>query len=115
MIPLPEATTLPAETRALLLECKRVIQQFLPDATVMLYGSVARGTAGPDSDYDLAVLTNRRLATADQDHIRDAVYDLELEREVVISVLFFDREQWETPLHQAMPLHREVEREGVVL
>jgi predicted nucleotidyltransferase len=115
MIPLRQARTVSPETRTLLLECKRLIQQSLPDAIVLLYGSVARGTAGPESDYDLAVLTGSRLTTTDEDRIRDALYDLELEHEVVISVLFFNRAQWDTPLHQAMPLHREVEREGVML
>jgi uncharacterized protein len=115
VVPLQQAKRVPPETRALLLECKRLIQELLPDATVLLYGSVARGTAGSESDYDLAVLTSRRLSRAEEDRVSDALYELELQRGVVLSEMFFSKDEWDTPLHRAMPLHREVEREGVLL
>jgi predicted nucleotidyltransferase len=106
---------LPAKARSLLAECKRIIEGFLPDATVLLYGSQARGTATPESDYDLLVLTAMPLTSEEEDRIGDAVYDLEREQGAVISLLFFAREQWDAPLYRLMPLHREVEREGIVL
>jgi hypothetical protein len=43
------------------------------------------------------------------------VYDLEREQGAVISLIFFAREQWDAPLYRLMPLHHEVEREGIVL
>jgi predicted nucleotidyltransferase len=115
MTTLNRKSRVPPRARSLLRECKRQIEGLLPDASVILYGSQARGTATPESDYDLLVLASAPLTTDEEDRIRDAVYDLELEHEVVISLIFFDRAQWETRLHQAMPLHKEIEREGVVL
>ncbi|MBM4045109.1 MAG: nucleotidyltransferase domain-containing protein [Planctomycetes bacterium] len=104
-----------AKDKKLLQECKGIIQRLLPGATVLLYGSVARGRQGPESDYDVLVLTENLLSTREEEEVGDALFDLELEHEVVISLLFFTKEQWGTSLYRAMPLHREVERDGIVL
>ncbi len=112
---LEDADVLAPDDRSLLLACKRIIQGFDPGATVLLFGSVARGTADPDSDYDVLVLTDRRLSMAEQDRIGDAVYDLEIMESVVISLLFWPRTEWSDPLHRAMPLHKDIEAEGIVL
>ena len=110
-----QATTVSEKDQELLQECKGIVQKFIPDATVLLYGSVARGTQEPDSDYDILVLTDRALSTAEEDRVRDAIYDLELARGVIVCALFYSREQWNDPLHRVMPLHRSVDREGIVL
>ena len=99
--------------RPMLLACKSIIQEHLPDATVVLFGSRARGAATPESDYDLLVLTAAKLTAAEEDRISDAVYELELERGVVISLLFFARDDWD--YHSLMPLHQDVDREGITL
>jgi len=106
---------IPQKARAILQECKRLICECLPDTTVLLYGSVARGTAGPEADYDILVLTEHPLSPADEDRANDALYELELKHGVVLSTLFFAKSQWDDPLHRAMPLHREIEREGIIL
>ncbi|MBM4080239.1 MAG: nucleotidyltransferase domain-containing protein [Planctomycetes bacterium] len=112
---LQRAKTIRAKDRKLLEECKGIIRKHLPDATVLLYGSVARGTQEPYSDYDLAVLTERSLSATEEERIHDALYDLELDRGVVICALFFSTNEWSTPLHQAMPLHRSIEEDGILL
>ncbi len=101
--------------RALLREYKHLIQQLVPGATVLLYGSRARGTAGPESDWDILVLTDEPLSMAEHDAVRDALYELELAHEIVASLLFYSKSEWNDPLHQAMPLHEEIRREGIVL
>jgi predicted nucleotidyltransferase len=82
---------------------------------VLVYGSLARGTAGAESDWDILVLTEKLLPSAEQDRIRDAVYGLQLEHDVVISLLFAPRDRWDDPLHRATPFHRNVQREGVLI
>lgn len=101
--------------REILEECKREILRLVPEATVLLYGSRARGTSSLDSDFDLLVLTSARLAPEVADRSRDALYDLELKHGVVLSVLFYGEAEWQHPLRRATPFHREVEREGIVL
>lgn len=112
---LREAKRIPPKAAPLLRKCKRVIRGFLPDATVLVYGSLARGTAGPESDWDVFVLTEEPLARSDQDRIRNAVYQLQLEHDIVVSLLFCPRERWEDPIHRVTPFHRNVQREGVVI
>jgi predicted nucleotidyltransferase len=94
-------------------EVKRTIHAFLPTATVLLYGSVARGTQRPDSDYDVLVLTDEPVARAQQDVIDDAVYDIQLAHGVLIVVNFMDGAFWEH--HPAMPLRQEVDRDAILL
>jgi predicted nucleotidyltransferase len=105
----------PAHAAPLLRECKRIIQRFLPDATVILYGSLARGTAGPESDWDLLILTDKRLTSAEERQVSDAIYDLELEHGVVISDLLRTRDEWDTPVLRGSPLRESIEREGIVI
>ena len=45
---------------ALLRRCREAVWEVTPSATVILYGSRARGDATPESDYDLLVLVRNR-------------------------------------------------------
>jgi predicted nucleotidyltransferase len=53
---LDEVRVLGESDRQLLRDLKSVILRFVPDATLILYGSVSRGRQGSESDYDLLVL-----------------------------------------------------------
>ena len=112
---LREAKRVPPKAAPLLRKCKRVIRRFLPDAAVLVYGSLARGTAGPESDWDILVLTEEPLARAEQDRIRNAVYKIQLEHDIVVSLLFCSRERWDEPIHRITPFYRNVQREGVLI
>lgn len=103
------------EDRELLSEVKRVIQELLPGARVLLYGSVARGTQQPDSDYDILVLTNQTVALEEQGTIRHAMLDLELSWEVVFSTIFRTEREWNLPPIYGSPFRHNVERDGVFL
>jgi predicted nucleotidyltransferase len=101
--------------RMILEQCKRAIQRLAPEARVLLYGSRARGTAAPDSDYDLLVLTPTRLDPETIRRIRDILYELELEHGVVISTLFYSEEEWREGRRRATPFYQEVEEQGIVI
>ena len=100
---------------AFLVQCRDVVQEVAPSATVILYGSRARGSAEPESDYDLLVLVEGPWSRKLEDQIGDRLYALELESGTVLSLIVYEKHTWDTPLCKAMPLHRNVDREGILL
>ena len=50
-----------------------------------------------------------------EDHIGDALYEIELEHDAVISALVFNRQVWNEARYRVLPLHESVDREGIVL
>lgn len=99
----------------LLSQCRDAIKAVAPGAEVVLYGSRARGDASPESDYDLLVLVDGPVDRDLENRIGDRLYDLELETGSVVSLIVYEKSFWETSLCKAMPLHRNVDREGVKL
>lgn len=63
---------------------QRIVKQFNPEQ-IILFGSMARGNFGPDSDADLLIVTRvagskRRLAS----DIELAIADIELPKDVLV-------------------------------
>ncbi|NNM95635.1 MAG: nucleotidyltransferase domain-containing protein [Bacteroidia bacterium] len=49
---------------------KLTVHSLLPDARVLLFGSMARGNANEDSDYDVLVIVNTPLALKEKHNLR---------------------------------------------
>ena len=111
----PYTILLTNEEKSLLRQCRHAVQTVDPDAEVVLYGSRARGEAREDSDFDLLILSDNPATLKDEDTFRQALYPIELETGAVITVILVNREQWQTSLYQAMPLHQNVQRDGIRL
>jgi predicted nucleotidyltransferase len=99
----------------LLEQCKAAIRAVADDADVILYGSRARGDEGRYSDYDLLILVDGPADTALEKRILDKVYPLELETGAMFTLIVYNTHQWDSALYRAMPFHRNVERDGVLL
>lgn len=83
---------------------------------VILYGSVARGTATPESDIDIMVLvdTDKENLKKYEDKLCEVTTDIELECFKVFSVIdvcYSEFNEWK----QVLPFYRNVANEGVVL
>ena len=99
----------------LLQRCKKAIRQVVPDADVILYGSRARGDAEEYSDYDILVLTNGPADIPVHEKMIESIYPLELDTGAVLTLIIYNRKQWNTPLYRVIPLHKNIDSEGVLL
>jgi predicted nucleotidyltransferase len=100
-------------TKKVLLACRDAVCQSYPDAHIILYGSLARGQAGPESDLDLLVLLNRQVTAEITRSIRDMLYEMALQNDLVISVIVRSLDTWNSPVWQATALYKEVVKEGI--
>src|SRR3989339_1913999 len=99
----------------LLQKCKEAIEDVVSDAEVVLYGSRARGDANEYSDYDILVLTDKPVNMALKEKLIESLLPMELDSGKVLTIITYNRQQWDTPLYRAMPLHKNIDREGIVL
>jgi predicted nucleotidyltransferase len=84
-----------------------------PVAQVMLFGSKATGRDDPESDIDLLVLTSRPLAWRERDAITDALFDVEMEFDVVISTFVVSDDEWTHGPYHVLAIYEEVAHSGV--
>lgn len=78
---------------------------------LIVYGSEARGDAGPHSDIDvLLILTEAGKPSKEVDHIADILADFNLRYGVLLSVLPVTREKFDKG---EGPFWRNVRREGI--
>ncbi len=98
---------------SLLTTCAAAIRQVVPEAEVVLYGSVARGEETPESDVDLLVLVPREVTYELERAIRDQTFDVELEHGYVITTIIRQSTKWHAAPLNFTSLYRAIEREGV--
>lgn len=94
---------------------KKIILDKDPSAKVYLYGSRARGTMKPDSDWDLLILLNKDTITTDIERtVTYPLYDLEFEIGEVISPMVYSEKEWNSK-HRVTSFYSNVMREGKLL
>lgn len=101
------------QVKMVLLACRDAVCQSYPDAHIILYGSQARGQAGPESDLDLLVLLNSGVSSEITRSIRDMLYEIGLQNDIVISVIVRSLDTWNSAIWQATALYKEIEKEGI--
>lgn len=90
----------PKDRQAIAAAVSLLKEQF-PVQSVTLFGSKATGQDDAESDIDLLVLTTRTLSWSARDAVSDALFDVELAHDVVISTLVLPTEEWEGGPYQA--------------
>lgn len=103
------------EIEHILTLCKETVLSVVPDATIILYGSRARGDDRPDSDLDMLVLVDDDVDYPLVQKIRHRLYDIELENHIVISSIVRNENEWNSEKYEPLPLRKEIEKEGVEL
>lgn len=101
-----------ADDRVLAELVRRLVEAFHPEK-IFLFGSKARGEAGPDSDYDLLVLVGDE-APPERRRSRLAYQALRGTR-TAADVLVWSRKEFDRRLHLTASLPAVVNREGILL
>jgi len=93
----------------------RAIRRRFPDKIerVIVYGSKARGDAGPNSDLDVLVVL--KDDTVSRTRVRLIGYELALQTDVVPSILVYTTQELEQRREHRSVFIEAVEREGVVV
>jgi len=80
---------------------------------IILFGSVARGTATEESDLDIAILVNSDDKSM-YDQLLDVVVRIDLDNDVVISTTIIEKEQFDT-WKDVLPFYKNISKEGIQL
>ena len=103
------------DAKRILQRIKLIANQSDPTARVYLYGSRARGTARPDSDWDLLILIGKeKVSDEDEKKITWPLYDLEFETGEVLSPMVYSEQEWFSK-YKVTPFYSMVMREGKLL
>ena len=94
---------------------KNTLHRVAPDATIILYGSEARGESRLHSDIDILVLLDKeRITLNDRQQITYPLYDVGLETDTIISIMVFPKRAWENEMN-ITPFYHNVMKEGIFL
>lgn len=93
--------------------CKALAEQY-PGAVqrLLIYGSKARGNAGPESDLDVLLVVSNRAAKLKR-RLRWIGYTLAAASTAVPSILAYTEDEWGSRAHSGSPFRRAVERDAV--
>jgi predicted nucleotidyltransferase len=101
--------------KKILLKIKQLVNLAEPSATIILFGSQARGNSNKLSDIDILILVDKaKISYSEEQRIKYPLYDLEFETGKVISPVIFSRNDWETR-HIITPFYKNIQKDGVLL
>lgn len=111
----PKKIALTSNQRQALNELRRRLLEEFEIENLVLYGSVARGEADEESDIDILVITKYAMTRPERHEITDVVFEINLEHDTNFSTLVVDRSSWEAGPIRVLPIHEEIEKEGISL
>ena len=94
---------------------KNSVKNIEPSATVILYGSYARGDNRDDSDIDLLILLEKdKITWQDEKKIKYPLYNIEFDTGKIISPMVLSKKDW-GKRHRITPFYENVQHEGIIL
>jgi predicted nucleotidyltransferase len=92
-----------------------LVARFGDGTDLTLFGSIARGGYGAESDIDVLVLLPTPVSTEIEEEVFDLAFDVELKYDVVFGIIVYSKDEWASPRLASMPLHHMIDAEGVRL
>jgi uncharacterized protein len=71
------------------------VRKIIPDAKVFLFGSRAGSDYTKESDWDILVISDTKIASGQKDEIRNILYNITLEKGAYFDLIFSYKEEWE--------------------
>jgi len=102
--------------RYILQMIKDSVRQSEPGATLILYGSYARGEEREDSDIDVLIVIDSdkdKIRWKESEYITHRLLNIEIATSVVISPVIYSKKGWAN--HRITPYYENVNKEGIVL
>jgi predicted nucleotidyltransferase len=103
------------QEKEILKEFRKKVTERFPSSQVILFGSRARGDAGPQSDADVVVILKSTPSDEDQEYISDSAWETGYLYGLVIVPVVFSLEEWESGPERFSLLVQAVQSEGIPL
>ena len=114
-MPTSTSHTIPSESRAIAGLIKNTISLADGTASVILFGSRARGDAADDSDWDFLILTQQIDTNLLSDKFRKIILrDVELKYNVAISLIVKNATLWQTD-YAVTNIYKSINEDGILL
>jgi uncharacterized protein len=101
------------EQKAFLKELKDKVLKEDQKASLILYGSRARGDGREDSDWDILILVSKNRDVKFENKLRNSIYEVELEHLQLVSAIILSQSEWQSM--RITPFYHNVTVEGKVL
>ena len=96
-------------------ELKQRITKFFPEAEFILFGSKARGESEEFSDIDILILLDTKVNTSIKEKIFEESFEVGLNYDVIFGIIVRPKKFWDSLLAKEMPLHWNIDKEGIRL
>jgi predicted nucleotidyltransferase len=93
---------------------EQITKEFAVDR-LMLFGSVARGTADEESDVDLLIVLKERPSHQVRNRISSIILGINLEYDANLSNLIVDQNAWDEGPLFVLPIYAEIQQQGIRL
>ncbi len=105
---------LTSQERKAINDASALLKERFPVEKVIIFGSKARGDDEPDSDIDMLLLTSKPLHWKERDSIIDALFDVQMTYDVLISILDTTVSDWQDGIFTIFPIYDEIKRDGAI-
>ena len=103
------------DIKPILLQIKKSITAFEPDAEIILYGSYALGQQKEDSDIDILIVLNKdEIPYSYKKKISFSLHYIGLKENILISPFIVSENKWKKKL-SITPFYKSIKEDGIIL